>query len=182
MIDLLEEEKFWEFVAEKNTIIQHKPTATDAEKKQGLFRFARCNDEGTIGETSQLGSPRLEMRDGPIGNFNGHNCAFIWDEMGRYVRVIKKVAANDTTAKKTAQNDCKKALAEIVNYIHNVQNGDSGDRCDSGIIRAFDVNSVQYEVIEKATADGTFTGVGMKLKFRASVKNTNPNYGNFSYP
>lgn len=177
MIDLTEEAAFWEFVAEKNSIIQHKPNGI---KLNGEFRFARFNDEGNSGELTQLGSPRLEMRDNPVGIFDGNDVGYEYDTMSRLVRVIKKVEANNQAAKVVAQNDCKKALAEIVRYIR--QEKEEGDTCSAKIIRMADVSAITYEIIENATSDGSFTGVQMRIKFTAGLDTTPVTYGTFTYP
>ena len=113
MIDLLEEAAFWEFCAQKNSFVQHTPGSKGKKN-----RFARFNDEGTIGELSNLGWPRLEMRDAPFGNFNGTQ-TFMWDEMQREVRVITKLEKNNQNMKLLAQRDCKKALAQIVQFVQD---------------------------------------------------------------
>ena len=177
MIDLIEEAAFWEFCAQHNTIIQHQP---NGDKLKGLYRFARFNDEGTIGELSHLGSPRLEMRDNPVGIFDGNDAGYSYDTMSRLVRAIKKVEANNQPAKLAAQNDCKKALAEIVRYM--TQQKEEGDTCAAKIIRMADVSGVTYEIIENATSDGSFTGAQMRIKYTAGLDTTPVAYGTFTYP
>lgn len=176
MIDLKEEAAFWEFCAQKNSYIQHIPG-----KVGNGNRFARFNDEGTIGENTKLDSEiRLELRDAPIGSLAESDSSFMHDTMYRTVRVIGKVAQNDFTARIDMQQRCKAALFEIVQYAAKQQQ--DGDACSSNILKYFNVNRVQYEVLENATSDSSFTGVLMKVQFMARIKPVAAQYGAFVYP
>lgn len=176
MVNLVEEISFWEFIAEKNTYIQHQPNTSGLTN-----RFARFNEEGTIGELTDLGWPRLELRDTPNGKINDNNAGYIWDELSRSLRIITKVERNNFTVKAQAQQDCKAALLQVITYIKGAQ--DSGQCCNSNILCMFDANSISYQVIEYATADASFTGVEMRIKLKATFNPDEVTYGPYpDYP
>lgn len=177
MVDLVEEEKFWEFVATQNTYVQHKPNGDKLKKE---FRFSRFNDEGTIGELAKLGSPRLELRDSPTGYFSTNGGGYHWDNMSRTFRIIGKSVMNDFADKKQIQNDCKKAVEEIIRYI--IQEQESGELCANHIIKMFETNNVKYDVIANASSDGSYAGCECTVKFKATIKPATVNYGTFTYP
>jgi hypothetical protein len=167
-IDLVQEVAFWEFCAEHNSIIMHQPgTAGNTN------RFARFNEEGTVGELAKLGPIRLELRDAPIGGIH-ESGAYQWDELQRMVRVIAKCEKGNFTDRVEKQQLCKSALLQIVAYIKASK--DAGSTCNT-LIKMLDLNSISYEVIETATADTSFTGVLMRIRFKAGINWDEAEYG-----
>lgn len=159
-VDLIQEDLFWRYVAEQNTYIQHVP-----DSKGKTNRYARYNDEATIKQLSDLGWPRIELRDSPSGSLQG-NSTYQWDEMRREFRIISKVKENDFSDKLQVQTDCKNAALQILNYIYTSQR--EGTACNT-IIRTFDTRSFKYDVVEYATADGSFAGVICSIGFKAGI-------------
>lgn len=168
-VNLIAENNFWKFIAENNTYIQHDPLAKPGKER----RYARFNEEGTIGELSSLGWPRLELRDAPAGRL-GAAGEWTFDDMAREFRIISKVPLNDFDTKLQVQSDAKDAALQIIAYIKEAQ--ESGDTCDT-IIKCFDVRSFTYEIIEYATADASFAGVLCRIRFRAGIEWEDANYG-----
>jgi hypothetical protein len=168
-VNLLEENDFWKFIAENNSYIQHHPTAKPGKD----FRYSRFNDEGTIGELTKLGWPRLELRDAPGGRL-GAQGEWVYDDMMREFRIINKVPVNDFDAKLQSQSDAKDAALQIIGYIKEAQ--ESGDTCGT-IIKSLDVRSFSYEILEYATADASFAGVLCRIRFRAGIDWEDASYG-----
>lgn len=168
-VNLIEENNFWKFIAENNTYIQHNPSAPAGKER----RFARFNEEGTIGELSSLGWPRLELRDAPRGGLRtaGEWC---YDDMQREFRIISKVPQNDFDAKLQVQSDAKDAALQVIGYIKAAQ--ENGDTCHT-IIKALDVASFGYDILEYASSDGSFAGVICRIRFRAGIDWEDTNYG-----
>lgn len=178
MVDLAEEKAFWLFIAEKNSYVQHKP---NGNKLAGELRFAAFNDQGTIGEATALGSPRLELRDNPTGFFGDNKAGYHYDNMSRVFRIIGKCKQNDFADKEAVQQACKAAIAEIIRYI--IQQQEDGDTCANNILKLFDADNVRYEIIENATSDGSFTGCQCMINFRTHLDTATPvAYGTFEYP
>lgn len=177
MVDLTEEKAFWEFIAQHNTYVQHKP---NGDKLKLEYRFAQFNDEGTIGELTRLGSPRLEMRDSPSGAFLDNGGGFQYDTMMRTIRIISKCKLNDFADVADKQQKGKEACAEIHRYI--IQQQESGNLCANKLIKMLDTKSISYQLIEQATSDSSFAGCELRVQFRAKLKTTPVNYGTFIYP
>ena len=174
MINLIEESKFWEYMAEMSAYIQHVPDATDETN-----RFAVFTDEATIKSLSGIGFPRLELHSEPLGNIAGNN-AFQYDNLTRTLRVINKVEQNNYAQKLQVQQDCKNALIEMLRFI--IESQQNGDSCQSKILQMFNVASANYQLIDNATADSTFAGCSLKIQLRAAISQAPLNYGPFIYP
>ncbi len=177
MVNLEEENKFWAFIAEKNSYVQHKP---NGDMLKGELRFSTYNDESTQGDTTKLGSPRLELMDRPTGSLQDNGGGFQYDVMSRTLRIIAKVKKDDYADRLAVHQRCKAALVEISQYITQQQN--DGPLCTNRIIKMFDTDAFQYELLENVTSDGSFAGCQMRVRFKAKISQTEVNYGVFTYP
>lgn len=177
MIDLSEETALWLHIAVNNTEILHQ-----LNKKGKGNRFARFDDEGSIGTLSDLDPEiRLELRDGPVGHIQGNN-NYMTDTMYRTVRVIGKYALNDFTAKAAMQQRAKAALVEAVRFLSGEYQG--GRACNSKLLRMFDPSKITYELLDFATADSsTYCGMLMRVQFNCRIASTPAlTYAPFVFP
>lgn len=165
---------FLEFCATNNTYIQH---TADSE---GLTnRFSRFPLESATGQQTVLGYPRLEVLQLPLGAISNSGSADR-DDLDVRLRVIYSLADKyDYSEQTTKMDQAKQALMEIINYIQTAQ--ETGQ--ENSLICAFDVTSVRYQFIDKATYGGDGVGCEMSLQFKQYINWAEVSYGTPpSYP
>lgn len=152
--------EFFEYCAEQSSFIQHTPGAEDH-----LNRFSSYTSETVIGQNSSLGFPRLEIISLPQGNLTEYYSSQD-DNLTIRVRVLQSLDdRNDFEAEMTAQDNCKKALMQIVSYIKAQQDAGSS----SPLLCAFNIATVKYQYLDKQAVGGSASGCEMSVTFKRCV-------------
>lgn len=152
--------EFFEYCAEQSSFIQHTPGAEDSTN-----RFAAYKTESVIAQNSSLGYPRLEIIAQPFGNLT-ENYSHQDDNMTIRVRVVQQLAdKKDFTEEMTAQDNCKKALMQMVNYIKEQQEANT----TTELMCAFNIGTVKYQYLDNAAIGGSAAGCEMTVIFRRCV-------------
>ena len=162
---------FFEFIAQNDVYVAHIPNSQSSNN-----RFSRFKTESLTGNLSTLGFPRLEIVQLPTGNLTDFGSSQ-HDTMNLRVRVIDTLPDKfDFNEEMLRLDNCKKALMRCVNYIREQQ--DAGTEND--LLCAFDINSVKYQLLDKATLDGKAVGCQMDFQFKECINWEAVSYGTFS--
>lgn len=161
---------YFKFIAINDVYIQHIDGATGSHN-----RFSRLAKETAVGQNSDLGFPRLEITQLPLGNVVDYQSSQM-DNMAVRIRVIDQLTDNYQFAEEVTKLDnCKKACMRAVKYILDQQEAGTAN-C---LLCAFDPN-VKYELLTGTALDGKAVGCAITFYFKQNMDWESVSYGTFA--
>jgi hypothetical protein len=157
-----------EWLASQNTYVQHTIGGSGSAN-----RFAKFKSEALTKQNSGLGSPRMEVCELPFGNIVDGG-GWFRDKATFKIRVIYDSTKFKTETEVSGMDNAKKSLMELFNYIRIAK--ENCTDCND-LLCLFDLNSIKYQWLDKATLQGDYVGCEASFEFKKGINWDSINYG-----